>query len=169
MDKFVITKANQLKKKYATNDPFNILKELGVHVQYNYDFKHLKAFYYIMLGIPYVVINGALEEAERRTVAAHELGHHIFHRQLAKTSPFREIGFYDMKSTPEYEANLFASELLIDEEDLIMLLKEESDYFKICSVLEVCPELMAFKINNMNKKGCQYKIPITYKSDFLAK
>ena len=169
MDKFVITKANQLKKKYATNDPFKILKELGVHVKYNYDFKHLKAFYYIMLGIPYVVINGALEEAERRTVAAHELGHQIFHRQLAKTSPFREIGFYDMKSTPEYEANLFASELLIDEEDLIMLLKEESDYFKICSVLEVCPELMAFKINNMNKKGCQYKIPITYKSDFLAK
>lgn len=78
MDKFVITKANQLKKKYATNDPFKILKELGVHVKYNYDFKHLKAFYYIMLGIPYVVINGALEEAEPKNCRCARTGTSYF-------------------------------------------------------------------------------------------
>lgn len=55
-----------------------------------------------------------LEEPQRKTVAAHELGHHILHRHLAKASPLREIGFYDAASGPEYEANLFAGELLID-------------------------------------------------------
>ncbi|MFR1519127.1 MAG: ImmA/IrrE family metallo-endopeptidase [Clostridia bacterium] len=169
MDEFVINKANQLKKKYGTNDPFKLLEALGVNIKYNYAFNHLKAFYYIMFGVPYVVVNAAMEEAEQKTVAAHELGHHVLHRQLAKESPIREVGFYDMKSGPEYEANLFASELLIDDTEIEELLKEETDYFKICSILEISPELMAFKINSMNKRGYRYRVPVTYKSDFLAK
>ncbi len=169
MDEFVIKKANQLKKKYGTSDPFGILEALGVNIRYNHNFHRLKAFYYIMLGIPYVVLNGCLEEAERRMVAAHELGHHVLHKQLAKASPIREVGFYDVKSGPEYEANLFASELLIADTDIIDLLKEETDFFRICAILEVSPELMAFKLNSMNKRGFQYPFPIPLKSDFLAK
>lgn len=168
MDDFVIRKASQLKKKYGTGDPFVIMDALGVQVKYNDNFTHLKAFYYVMLGIPYVVINASLDENEMRTVAAHELGHHILHRQLAKNSPLREIGFYDMKSGPEYEANLFASELLIDDSELTTLIREEADYYKICSVMCVPRELMIFKINNLNKRGYNFRLPFSCQSDFLA-
>ncbi|MBS5571565.1 MAG: ImmA/IrrE family metallo-endopeptidase [Clostridiales bacterium] len=169
MEEFIRGQVNRLKKKYRTNEPFALLEALGVNVRYNYGFQHLKAFYYIMLGVPYVVINGDLEEPQRKTVAAHELGHHILHRHLAKASPLREIGFYDAASGPEYEANLFAGELLIDDGALEAVLKEEADFFKICSILGVSPELMAFKLHGLNKKGYRLNVPIPCKSDFLAK
>lgn len=165
---YIIKKASQLKKKYCTSDPFAILEALGVHVRYSDNFTHLKAFYYIMLGIPYVVLNASLDRAELKTVAAHELGHHLLHRSLASETPLREIGFYDMKSGPEYEANLFASELLIDSSELAALLKEEPDYYKICSVMGIQSELMAFKINSLNKNGGNYRLPFALQSDFLA-
>lgn len=168
MDDFVIRKAAQLKKKYGTSDPFALLDAVGVRVIYKEEFTHLKAFYYIMLGVPYVVMNASLDEIEMRAVAAHELGHHILHRQLAKNSPLREVGFYDMKSGPEYEANLFASEILIDDTQLAALIEEESDYYKLCCKMGVQSELMAFKMNNLNKKGHAYNLPFTYQSDFLA-
>ena len=169
MDDFVIKKVKALSRKYGTRDPFVLLDALGVNVRYNYDFTRLKAFYYIMLGIPYVVINGSLEEAEQKLVAAHELGHHVLHRQLARKSPLRELGFYDLQSGPEYEANLFASELLIADTDLRDVLREDSDFYRASSVLRVPPELLAFKLNTWNKNGADYRSPISYKSDFLTK
>lgn len=169
MDELILKKVIQLKNKYRTNDPFELLEELGVTIKYNDDFSRLKAFYFIMLGIPYVVINDRLDQNEKKIVAAHELGHHVLHKHLAKTEPIREIELYDMKSSPEYEANLFASELLVEDSEIEDILKEEPDYFKICSILNIPPELMAFKINSMNRRGFAYKAPLVYKSDFLAK
>ena len=66
MEEFIRGQVNRLKKKYRTNEPFALLEALGVNVRYNYGFQHLKAFYYIMLGVPYVVINGDLEEPQRK-------------------------------------------------------------------------------------------------------
>lgn len=170
MDEFIVEKAAELKKQYGTSDPFVLLDELGVTVKYSGGFHHLKAFYYIMLGFPYVVINDGLTEAELPVVAAHELGHHILHKQFATDAPLREFGLYDMRSQPEREANLFAAELLIDDEVLQSLIREENDYFKIASLLGVPSELLSFKLNSLNKRvDSAYRIPVFAKSDFLAK
>ena len=165
---YIIEKVNQLKSDFATSDPFEILEALGVPVKYNYDFTKLKAFYYVLFGRPYVVINGNLDQYQMRTVAAHELGHHILHAELAQDSPMKEMGFYNIKSGPEYEANIFAANLLIDDEELNSLLSEESDFFRICAILKVAPELMAFKMKNYSKNGVKYNVPVLCDSDFLA-
>ncbi len=170
MDEFIVEKASELKKQYGTSDPFVLLEELGVTVKYSSGFHHLKAFYYIMLDVPYVVMSDRLEESELPVIAAHELGHHILHRQFAEDAPLREFGLYDMRSQPEREANLFAAELLIDDEVLQSLIREENDYFKISALLGVPPELLSFKLNSLNKReGSAYRIPVCAKSDFLAK
>ena len=124
MDDYIIEKTRQLKEQFCTSNPFEILEQLGVEVKYNYEFTKLKAFYYVMLGKPYVVINGNMDEHQLKTVAAHELGHHLFHAHLAENSPIKEMGFYDYKSGPEYEANVFAANLLIDDEELESMINE---------------------------------------------
>ena len=165
---YIIERVNQLKNDFATNDPFELLEALGVPIKYNYDFTKLKAFYYVLFGQPYVVINGNLDSYQMRTVAAHELGHHILHAELAHESPLKEMGFYNIKSGPEYEANVFAANLLIDSEELDNLLSEEADFFRVCSILGVAPELMAFKMKSYSKNGIKYNVPVLCDSDFLA-
>lgn len=169
MSQYILDKVNALKNEFGTEDPFEILDALGVKIKYNYEFQGLKAFYYVMFGIPYVVLNGNLECNQMRTVAAHELGHHVLHNDLAQNTLIKEMGFYDMKSGPEYEANLFAANLLISDEELEGLLKEESDFYVISAVLNVAPELLAFKMKTFDTKGKKYNVSLTYKSDFLAK
>lgn len=169
MDEYIIKKVSQLRDEFGTNDPFEILEALGVTVKYNYDFTKLKAFYYVMLGNPYVVMNGNMDEYQMSTVAAHELGHHVLHQDLAQDAPIKEMGFYDMKSGPEYEANVFAANLLIDDEELLQRLNEESDFYNLCSNMNVAPELMAFKMKTFVKKGLRINIPVSFKSDFLAR
>lgn len=169
MDDYIVEKISQLKSEYGTSDPFELLEALGVKVKYNYDFTKLKAFYYVMFGCPYVVLNGNIDEYQMRTVAAHELGHHVLHQSLAQNSPIKELGFYDMKSGPEYEANLFAANLLIDDEELLQMIRDESDFYSLCSNLNVSPDLMAFKMKTFVKKGMKLNIPVSYKSDFLGR
>jgi Zn-dependent peptidase ImmA (M78 family) len=169
MDDYIVEKISQLKNEYGTSDPFELLEALGVKVKYNYDFTKLKAFYYVMFGCPYVVLNGNIDEYQIRTVAAHELGHHVLHQSLAQNSPIKELGFYDMKSGPEYEANLFAANLLIDDEELLQMINEESDFYSLCSNMNVSPDLMAFKMKTFIKKGMNLNIPVSFKSDFLAR
>ena len=50
-----------------------------------------------------------LDENMLRIVCAHELGHDQLHRNMAKTTPIHEFMLYDMKSKPEYEANIVAA------------------------------------------------------------
>ena len=168
MDDYIIEKTKQLKEQFCTSNPFEILEQLGVEVKYNYEFTKLKAFYYVMLGKPYVVINGNMDEHQLKTVAAHELGHHLFHTHLAENSPIKEMGFYDYKSGPEYEANVFAANLLIDDEELESMIKEEAEFYCLAAGLEVMPELLAFKMKSFNKNKNKYNVPITVKSSFLA-
>ncbi len=55
--------------------------------------------------------NNSLDENMLRIVCAHELGHDQLHRNMAKTTPIHEFMLYDMKSKPEYEANIVAAEI----------------------------------------------------------
>lgn len=166
---YIVQKVEELKTEYDTVDPFQLLESMNVGIKFSNDFSKLKAFYIIVLGNPYVVINNSLDEYEMRTVAAHELGHHIFHSYLAEAGPIREMGFYNVNSGPEYEANLFAAELLIDTKELMTLLSDTSDFYYVASMLNVSPELLAFKMKNLGGEFSKYNIPIIAKSNFLAK
>lgn len=67
-------------------------------------------------------------------MAAHELGHIILHRQVPKTAPMKDVSLYDMINSTEYEANQFAAELPIEDDDVERLTQEtDLDFFCVCN------------------------------------
>ena len=102
--------------------------------------------------------------------AAHELGHIILHRSQLKMAPMQDDTLYNMTDNTEYQANLFAADLLIDDEEIEdMVQNEDLDYFGLCSSLNATPELMSFKLYSLTKRGQAYHMPMEIQSNFLAK
>ena len=99
-------------------------------------FKSLKGFCFISCQTTYVVINTFLADAVKQIVAAHELAHIVLHRNQLKIAPMKDTVLYDMASQTEYEANLFAADLLLDDEEIHKLSQDEDmDYFNMCKSL----------------------------------
>jgi Zn-dependent peptidase ImmA (M78 family) len=143
---------------------------MKVIVLENNRFKTLKGFCYMNARTIYVVINGSLSREEKRIVAAHELGHIVLHRNILKMAPMKDEVLYQMKTSTEYDANLFAADLLIEDQDVEQLSKDEDmSYFGLCSSLYVTPELMSFKLFSLIKRGHAYNMPLELDSKFLAK
>ena len=100
----------------------------------------------------------------------HELGHVILHRTQLKMAPMSDNRLYNMINETEYQANLFAADLLIEDQDVAELSKNEDlDYFSFCSSLYATPELMSFKLYSLMKRGQAYHMPMEINSGFLAK
>ena len=68
----------------------------------------------------------------------------------------------------EKDANLFAAELLLEDDEVLQALNEDNTFFTAASMLNVPAELLDFKFRVMKWKG--YKIvepPIISRSNFL--
>ena len=114
----------------------------------------------------YVVINTFLAAPVKQIVAAHELAHIDLHRNQLKVAPMKDTVLYDMA----YEANLFAADLLLDDEEIHKLSQDEDmDYFKMCKSLYVTPDFMSFKLFSLIRRGHAYNLPQGIDSRFLAK
>ena len=74
-----------------------------------------------------------------------------------------------MKSRPEYEANLFASEILLPDDKILTLAHDGYDIEQIAKALSIDINLVAIKISSMNTRGYQFNNVIDVKSDFLRK
>ena len=129
-----------------------------------------KGYYFMSCKTIYVMISSFLSEEEKMIVAAHELGHIILHRSQLKMAPMQDDTLYNMTDNTEYQANLFAADLLIDDEEIEdMVQNEDLDYFGLCSSLNATPELMSFKLYSLTKRGQAYHMPMEIQSNFLAK
>jgi len=85
-------------------------------------------------------------------------------------APMRDSVLFTMKSRCEYEANLFTADFLIEDADVESLIRDEGlDYFTLCGKLGTSPDLMAFKMYSMIKRGYNYSLPADLNSRFLAK
>lgn len=169
MRDYINSEVKKLIKKYKTSDPFVLIDALGINLFFKTDLGELKGFYYVSHRERYIVINSDLHEREQQLVAAHELGHDRLHRHLAKVSPLRDFMLYDMTSHAEYEANMFASELLIEDEEIEDCISEEMDFFFMCKTLGFRPEIVTFKLYNMLNKGYNINLPQNIDSKFLGR
>ena len=133
-------------------------------------YNSLKGYCFISCQTTYVVINALLTEAEKRIVGAHELAHILLHRNHLKLAPMKDTLLYDMASQTEYEANLFAADLLLDDEDIHKISQDENmDYFNMCKALYVTPDFMSFKLFSLIRRGHAYNLPQEIDSRFLAR
>lgn len=168
---YIYNEVEHLVKKYKSRNPFDILSAMNVVVKESGAYQKLKGYCFSANRTVYVVINETLHPAEKLIVAAHELAHIILHKNMLQMAPMKDSVLYDMKSETEYEANLFAADLLIADEDISDMSKDEDmDYFKMCQCLNTSPDLMSFKLFSLIKRGYPYPMPpLDMNSTFLGK
>ena len=106
--------ARQLAERFGTADPFALCAALDITVLPVGLPPGVKGFYGCVRGARVLYLNGALEENERRTVCAHELGHALLH-EGHNALFLRERTDFVMERY-EREADLFAALLLLPEE-----------------------------------------------------
>ena len=111
-----------------------------------------------------------MSEQMQRMTCAHELAHCILHSDyLSDNGCIVEMEIFNIVSMTEYEANLFAANLLLDEDECIELLKEGRDMVNVASTLEVNVNLLALKLAEMKENGLPIEISYTPNSEFLGK
>ena len=156
-----------LVRRCDTRDPFKIAKELGIEVLFCEGFGPLKGMYRVVKRNRFIFINQDMSEQMQRIVCAHELGHDQLHRSLAKNNAIQEFMLYDMRSTPEYEANIVASEILLDTDEILEYIYHY-DYTseQIARVMETDINLVALKIAHLAETGYNLR-RIEHRSDFL--
>ena len=82
---------------------------------------------------------------------------------------FHDIGLFDESSLLEKDANLFAAEYLLRDQDVLETLNRDTTFFSAAAMLRVPAELLDFKFRVLEWKG--YKLiepPISARSNFLA-
>ena len=154
-------------KKSRTRNPFTIAEDNGIMLIFDSNLNKMKGMYTIIKRNRIIIINDNMPERMQQIVCAHELGHDALHRQFAKDGGLREFMLYDMKSRPEYEANMYAADLLLDDEEVMELAKDGYDMQQVAGKLNTDINLIGLKMASMNYRGFDLRIGIEPKSDFL--
>ncbi len=160
-----------VKRKYCEQDPRRLCREMGIRVLFHplgTQPDAIKGFYSENFRIRTIIINSDLPEVIQKIILAHELGHAVLHRQSGFQG-FHDYTVFNECVHTEQEANLFAAEYLLSDEDVLEALNMDTTFFAAAAELSVPAELLDFKFRIMKWKG--YKLtepPITAQSNFLA-
>lgn len=163
-----ISAARRVFRQCRSRDPLRIAKDLDIEVLMRGDFVHQKGAFCVVLDQSFIILNDRLPESELRQVCAHELGHALLHREVAEKSVLCEYDLFNMATSIEYEANVFASELLIDPQEMRELLGAGSDIYSAARALDVNVNLLIIKLAELNRRGGNYRLPYIPYSDFIG-
>ena len=168
----IIRRVEELRRKYAPRDPDALCGALGIRVVRHptplsvQDFKGLSM---VVCRVPVIVLNAALPEELERVVLAHEIGHIVLHRSLTAIRGFHDFDLFGMKDRCEYEANVFAAELLLSDSEVLEALNGDVTFFGAARALAVPPELLDFKFRVLKHRGYAVTPPLLGTGDFLRR
>lgn len=145
--KKILRHAAALKSEHGTANPFELARRLGIELLIR-ELGTLKGFYKDVYDTPFIFLNSRLKRGEATLVCAHELGHHILHREFAAFG-FEETSVFSPASRREYEANLFAAELLLDTREVRKLVKDGLTRAQIAAELHADERLIDLKLTAM--------------------
>lgn len=162
--------AQKLKKKYDETDPWKLASAMNIQVSLvpmGLFEGCCKGFFLIHKRIKHITINSDLPKEYQRVILAHELGHAVLHARKASGAAFHEIILFDSTDTQEYEANVFASELLLTDDAVLEALNDDMFFFQAAKYLYVPSELLDFKFHILKRRGYKVESPIVSHGDFL--
>jgi Zn-dependent peptidase ImmA (M78 family) len=160
--------AGRLTRRHKTRNPFEICGALGINIRHKDLGTGIKAYYYYQSRIRNIVVNSRVSETVQTILVSHELGHDRLHKEIAMLKGFQEIELFDMAQPAEYEANLFAAELLIDDGELLEMLNDEDiSFFGVARELHIPAELLDFKFRVLKHKGYRIEAPYIASGNFL--
>ncbi len=142
----------ELMEQYGTRDPYELADALGIMILY-YDLGKMRGCFTYIDGQPVILLNEKLSERAARIVCAHELGHFVLHSEIAKNASLRDFQVFNMQRKTEYEANVFAAHLLIDEDRAFELLRAGYNAETTARILETHPVLLNALFSSLNTMG----------------
>lgn len=163
----IVQKADILVKKMGTRDPYQIIDNLGIKVV-PCNFTKQRGAYKVIMRNRFIFLNQNLSPIEKRIVLFHEIGHDTLHRQEAATlGGFQEFQIFNMsESRMEYEANVFAAELELDDDKFLEYCRQGYDIQQIAYAMGSDINLIALKADTLILQGhCLHRQD--YKNDFL--
>ena len=153
----IIKKANRLISKCGTRDPEKLCSFLGIKIM-EVPFSRQKGVYKVIAGNRFIFIKEDLDPVMRNIVIWHEIGHDQLHRK--DMSIFQEFNLFEMKdSRLEYEANLFAAQLSLDDNEILDLIYMGKDVSSIAGELSSDINLIALKVSALASMGYDFRIP----------
>ena len=107
---------DNLCRKYKTRNPYELIDAMGIILQYGEDMEKVRGFYLYANRIKLICVGNGLPEHIEKFVISHELGHAVMHKQ--SSAPFLQSTFLSLDRM-EIEANKFATELVIPDEEIM--------------------------------------------------
>ena len=167
----IVEAVKKLKKRYCESDPFRLCKDMGIQLNctsLGTEDDAIKGFFLEQYHIQTIIVNSDLPYSLQRLILCHEIGHAMLHRKNGICT-FHDVSLFDMSGSLEQEANLFAAEFLLDDEEVFQKLNDDFTFFQAAADLNIPMELLDFKFRIMKWKG--YKMvepPISAYGNFLA-
>ena len=124
--KWIIKKAEEIRKRYGTDDLEELAQKLGAEVVEEKLGRIIKEAYFKDLKV--IVIDPDLHPYKKRHLIAHALAHHLFHQKRKANYFLDDKDDFTNKlkvREKEREAEVFAAYLLIPEDKLKELLSQE--------------------------------------------
>ncbi|MEG0843853.1 MAG: ImmA/IrrE family metallo-endopeptidase [Romboutsia sp.] len=134
--------------EYKTNNPYDLVKCLGIsHVRFPLSGR-MNGYYTREFDGDNICTNSNLSKEEEVVVLAHEIGHAILHP--GQCYLFRSTNTYYSKSKFERDANIFAAELLLDDN----IFEEYVGYslYDISKIVGMSVKLLEYKYKNLENK-----------------
>lgn len=157
MDAYIRETAREIRERFPSASVEEIAEELGILVgeaRLGQGEGANKGFALMAHGIRHITVNEDLSGEMKQVILAHELGHVLLHMREGSEAVFRDEALFSLRlQGAEYEANLFAAELLLRKEDLLEALEEASSLRELSQLLRLPEELILLKLQGMEKRG----------------
>ncbi len=163
----VVRKANRIIKRCGTRDPHKIAEELGIEILYC-PFKAQRGAYKLIMRNRFMFVKDDLEPEMENIVLLHELGHDSLHRgEATRAGGFKEFNIFDIRdSRMEYEANIFAAQIALPDDDFLELAEQGCDVQQIAQALCSDINLVALKADTLISRGYRLR-PQAHRNVFL--
>ncbi|MBF7097441.1 ImmA/IrrE family metallo-endopeptidase [Alkalibacter mobilis] len=168
---YISREAKKIIHQYKTDDPESLCRHMNISLIFasmGSGSADCKGFYLIQSRKQVIVVNNDLPEKIQKIIIAHEIGHAVLHKKISKLKAFHDFALFDETSIFEYEANIFAADVLMNDSEVLDLLNDDISFFQAARRLDVPAELLDFKFRILKRKG--YKVvdpPFVSNSNFL--
>lgn len=150
----IVQTANNLVRDLRTGDPHKIARELGIEI-IPMNYKRQRGAYKVLLRNRFIFIKNDLHPVMENIVLLHEIGHDVLHRKEAvKAGGFKEFNIFNMQeSRMEYEANVFVSQVSLDDEEILEYIRYGYDIQQIARAMHSDTNLVALKTDALIAQG----------------
>lgn len=150
----IVQTANNLVRDLGTRDPHKIARELGIEI-IPMNYKRQRGAYKVLLRNRFIFIKNDLHPVMENIVLLHEIGHDVLYRKEAvKAGGFKEFNIFNMQeSRMEYEANVFVSQVSLDDEEILEYIRYGYDIQQIARAMHSDTNLVALKTDALIAQG----------------